>query len=94
LHRHIAVKNAVTKKTLAMNGERRNSVDVINVVANNTCARFLIASVISLQNLDICLRRHTARLSETYPRRGLSGCTTEAVFNARWPVRAFCRTVC
>jgi hypothetical protein len=43
---------AQKRKPLAINGERRNSVDVIIVCGNDNRARFLIASVISLQNLD------------------------------------------
>ncbi|WP_143016485.1 hypothetical protein [Paraburkholderia phenazinium] len=43
---------AQKRKPLGMNGERRNSVDVIIVCANDTCAAFPAASVISLQKLD------------------------------------------
>ncbi|MGF6644348.1 hypothetical protein [Paraburkholderia sp. GAS82] len=49
---------AQKRKPLAINGERQNSVDVIIVCANDTCAGFLAASVISLQKVDTIIPRH------------------------------------
>jgi hypothetical protein len=52
------------RKPLAKNGERRNSVDVIIVYANDTCASFLTASVISLQKVDTFIARHGDRAAQ------------------------------